>query len=114
MADTAISIAQPESYSEAKVVDRKPRWPPLWLLLGVVGFGVALYFTGSLTAAGWANFRIIFGSLILQAIPLVMMGAFVAAIIGTFAGVCLRPSVSSPRTTADPGCGNSRFCVPRV
>ncbi len=84
MADTAISIAQPKSHAETKELGRKPRLLQLWLLLGVVGFGVALYLTGSLTAAGLANFRIIFGSLLLQAIPLVMMGAFVAALIGAF------------------------------
>ena len=113
MADTVISIAQPESYSEAEVVDRKPRWLPLWLLLGVVGFGVALYFTGSLTAAGLANFRIIFGSLILQAIPLVMMGAFVAAIIGTFVPASAFARLSRlPEPLQIPAAGIAGFAFP--
>lgn len=84
MADTAISIAPPQAEVQAETAGRKAGRLPLWLLFAVLGFGLALYASGSLTAAALTNFRIIFGSLLLQAIPLVMMGAVVAALIGTF------------------------------
>jgi len=43
-----------------------------------------MYLTGSLNAGAAANFVVIFTSLLVGAVPLVMLGALVAAIIGTF------------------------------
>jgi uncharacterized protein len=114
MADTAISISPPQS--EALAPSAAPKATGrVWLLLavGVVGFGVALYATGSLTAAGLANFRIIFGSLLLQAIPLVMMGAFVAALIGTFVPASAFARLSRlPEPLQIPAAGIAGFAFP--
>jgi uncharacterized protein len=74
---------------------------------------VALFFSGSLTLAGLANFRIIFGSLILQAIPLVMMGAFVAALIGTFVPASAFARLSRlPEPLQIPAAGIAGFAFP--
>jgi uncharacterized membrane protein YraQ (UPF0718 family) len=45
---------------------------------------VVVALTGSFTPAAATNFAVVFGSLLVGAVPLVMLGAFVAAIIGTF------------------------------
>jgi uncharacterized membrane protein YraQ (UPF0718 family) len=114
MADTAISISPPQTEAHAPSAAPKATGR-VWLLLavGVVGFGVALYATGSLTAAGLTNFRIIFGSLLLQAIPLVMMGAFVAALIGTFVPASAFARLSRlPEPLQIPAAGIAGFAFP--
>ncbi|MBA2425897.1 MAG: permease [Actinobacteria bacterium] len=109
MADPTILIAPPQT----EVAERKTQWLPLRLSLAVLGFGLALYVTGSLTAAALANFRIIFGSLLLQAIPLVMMGAFVAALIGTFVPASAFARLSRlPEPLQIPAAGIAGFAFP--
>jgi uncharacterized membrane protein YraQ (UPF0718 family) len=112
MADTAISISQPQTELRTETAERARRLP-LLLALAAIGFGVAMYATGSLTAAGLANFRIIFGSLILQAIPLVMMGALVAALIGTFVPASAFARLSRlPEPLQIPAAGVAGFAFP--
>ena len=61
------------------------RVSPRVLVATLIGAAVLLaLLTGSFTPAAGANFMVVFGSLLIGAIPLVMLGAFVAAIIGTF------------------------------
>lgn len=50
----------------------------------LVGASLAMYLGGSLNAGAAANFLVIFTSLLVGAVPLVMLGALVAATIGTF------------------------------
>ena len=55
------------------------------LLAGLAAAALlALVASGSFTPAALSNFMVVFGSLLVGAVPLVMLGAFVAAIIGTF------------------------------
>ena len=82
MAERALSISPPAEIAKSAANDViRKRWA--WFSVAVT-FVVALAATGSFTGAAVSNFRIIFSSLLLQAVPLVMMGAFVAAVIGTF------------------------------
>lgn len=70
------------------VVGTRPSARRKQLALVLTAAGLALltvsYLAGALTQAAFSNFVVVFSSLLLQAIPLVMMGAFVAALIGTF------------------------------
>jgi hypothetical protein len=50
----------------------------------VVAALISAWFTGAFNTAGLANFMVVFSSLLIGAVPLVMLGAFVAACIGTF------------------------------
>jgi uncharacterized membrane protein YraQ (UPF0718 family) len=113
MADTAISIAPPQAEGQAPPTERAARRLALWLSLAVAGFGLALYATGWLTAAAVTNFRIIFSSLLLQAVPLVMMGAFVAALIGTFVPASAFARLSRlPEPLQIPAAGVAGFAFP--
>jgi len=85
MADAAVSVApstRSESGASSSPSSRRKVWA--WASLAVVALLPISYFAGALTRAALANFVVVFSSLLLQAVPLVMMGAFVAAIIGTF------------------------------
>lgn len=113
MADTAISAAPPSTEVPAPTATRKRRRVPLWLWLVVAGLGVALYAGGSLTGAALTNFRIIFSSLILQAVPLVMMGALVAAFIGVFVPASVFARLSRlPEPLQIPAAGVAGFAFP--
>ena len=81
MADVAVSL--PPSSSETAPRARH-KGAAVALIVGSLLFAGISYLFGALTAAAFSNFVVVFSSLLLQAIPLVMMGAFVAAIIGTF------------------------------
>lgn len=81
MADTAVSIPSSRSGTQTPLTSRKPA---LLLLGGIAGFLALAQLSGALNIAALSNFVVVFSSLLLQAIPLVMMGAFVAAVIGTF------------------------------
>lgn len=84
MADVAVSLP-PGPTSQAELArPSRPRFAAAALVLGSLAFAGVSYLFGALTAAAFSNFMVVFSSLLLQAIPLVMMGAFVAAIIGTF------------------------------
>ncbi|MBA2312633.1 MAG: permease [Actinobacteria bacterium] len=111
--DTAVSVAPPPTEVQIPADAPVARRPWLWLSLAAVGVGLAMYATGSLTTAGLANFRIIFGSLLLQAIPLVMMGAFVAALIGTFVPASAFARLSRlPEPLQIPAAGIAGFAFP--
>jgi uncharacterized protein len=84
MADTVVTRTQSHASPPAQKVDSQARRVSLWLFPAVAIAGVILFATGSLTRAALTNFVVVFSSLLLQAVPLVMMGAFVAALIGTF------------------------------
>lgn len=76
MADVALS---------PPVHRRSVRVTPSVLAFSILGFAALLVLvTGSFTPAAGANFMVVFISLLITAIPLVMLGAFVGAIIGTF------------------------------
>lgn len=113
MSDTAISIAPAQTEAPAPAGDHGVRRPALWLLSAICGFGLSLYLTGALTIAALTNFRIIFSSLLLQAIPLVMLGAFVAAIIGTFVPSSVFARLSRlPEPLQIPAAGLAGFAFP--
>lgn len=113
MADTAVSISPPQTHAQAAAPDRRTMRLSVWLTLAIVGFVLAMLVTGSLTAAGLTNFRIVFSSLILQAIPLVMMGAFVAALIGTFVPASAFARLSRlPEPLQIPAAGIAGFAFP--
>ena len=84
MADVAVSLPPSSSSQAGPARGSRHRFAAGALILGSVGFAGVSYLFGALTAAAFSNFMVVFTSLLLQAIPLVMMGAFVAAIIGTF------------------------------
>ncbi len=55
------------------------------LIAGLVGAAlISAWLTDAFNPAGLSNFMVVFSSLLIGAIPLVMLGAFVAACIGTF------------------------------
>ena len=66
------------------VRDRSARRTALGVVLALGAVAVAMSLTGSLNAGAGANFLVIFTSLLIGAVPLVMLGALVAAVIGTF------------------------------
>jgi uncharacterized membrane protein YraQ (UPF0718 family) len=112
MADSSIPLAPPRTELRA-AGGRQGVWRLWgWLSLAAIAL-VALYATDSLTAAALTNFRIIFGSLLLQAIPLVMMGAFVAALIGTFVPPSVFARLSRlPEALQIPGAAIAGFAFP--
>lgn len=83
MADVAVSLPSP-STSDNESARRARHRLALALVGGSLVFAGISYLLGGLTPAALSNFFVVFSSLMLQAIPLVMLGAFVAAIIGTF------------------------------
>jgi uncharacterized protein len=83
MAERTISIPSPPARIGKPAAGDRIRQTWAWFSVAVT-LVLALAATGSMTGAAVTNFRIIFSSLLLQAVPLVMMGAFVAALIGAF------------------------------
>lgn len=81
MADTAVSIPRSASDGPSAAVSRVRFLP--WVLAGVAVVAV-LFFSGFVRSSALANFMVIFSSLLIGAVPLVMMGALVAALIATF------------------------------
>jgi uncharacterized membrane protein YraQ (UPF0718 family) len=68
---------------------------------------------GAFTMAALANFIVVFSSLLLQAVPLVMMGAFVAAIIGTFVPASAFERIGRlPEPLQIPAAGLAGFAFP--
>ena len=113
MSDTAISIAPAQTGTPGPAADHHARRLSLWLALAVCGFGLGLYATDALTVAALTNFRIIFSSLLLQAVPLVMLGAFVAAIIGTFVPASIFARLSKlPEPLQIPAAGVAGLAFP--
>jgi uncharacterized membrane protein YraQ (UPF0718 family) len=83
MADGTLAIARAEGSVTPERAGRSALKSP-WVLAIVVALPLSLWIAGSLSAAALSNFMIVFSSLLMQAVPLVMMGALVAAVIGTF------------------------------
>ena len=77
MADVALPTAGASMRAHPK------RVRALVVAVIVVAFAGA-WATDAFNAAGLSNFMVVFSSLLIGAIPLVMLGAFVAACIGTF------------------------------
>ena len=77
MADVALPTAGPSIRAHPKRLRA--------LVAAVIAFALAsAWVTDAFNAAGLSNFMVVFSSLLIGAIPLVMLGAFVAACIGTF------------------------------
>ena len=55
-----------------------------WAVAAAAVLLTVSYFAGALTIGAASNFMVVFSSLLVGAVPLVMLGAFVAAVIGTF------------------------------
>ena len=70
---------------EARTATRpRLRLAPWLFVLAAAGLASIGVVTGSFTRAAGANFLVVFSSLLIGAVPLVMLGALVAAVIGTF------------------------------
>jgi uncharacterized membrane protein YraQ (UPF0718 family) len=112
MADSAVSVGRAEAQPAAQAASRAHRlWWLSLLALGVVGFGA--YVASSLTMAALSNFMVVFSSLLLQAVPLVMAGALVAALIGTFVPASVFEGLSRlPESVQIPAAGFAGFTFP--
>lgn len=82
MADAAVSLS-PTTATQSREQSSRRRLRT-FLFVAAAALLTVSYVAGALTPAAGTNFVVVFSSLLLQAVPLVMMGAFVAAIIGTF------------------------------
>ena len=58
-----------------------------FMSLALVGFGAALYVFEPTNVAGVQNFFLVFGSLLIEAIPFILLGALVSAVIEVFVPV---------------------------
>ena len=58
-----------------------------FMALALVGFGAALYVFDPANVAGVQNFFLVFGSLLIEAIPFILLGALVSAAIEVFVPV---------------------------
>jgi len=58
-----------------------------FMVLALVGFGAALYVFDPANVAGVQNFFLVFGSLLIEAIPFILLGAVVSAAIEVFVPV---------------------------
>jgi uncharacterized protein len=81
MADVAVA---PRGASTSATPESGARRIYLGVTTAIVLLTVLSYLSGSLNLGGLANFMVVFSSLLVGAVPLVMLGALVAATIGTF------------------------------
>lgn len=93
------------------------RSDPKRLVLLVAGLVVAgltsAWLTGAFNAAGLSNFMVVFSSLLIGAIPLVMLGAFVSACIGTFVPESAFARIGRlPEPLQIPAAGMAGFAFP--
>ena len=108
MADVA--LPQPTTGRSA---DRTARRTALWVVLTLVVAAAAMYVSGSFSSGAGANFLVIFTSLLVGAVPLVMLGALVAAIIGTFVPASAFERISRlPEPIQIPVAGLAGFAFP--
>lgn len=113
MADTAVSLDHPQAHIGSESNQPTTRNLSFWLLVGMLAVAVLFYTTGSLSRAALSNFVVVFSSLLLQAIPLVMMGAFVAAAIGTFVPASAFTQLARlPEPLQIPAAGLAGFAFP--
>ena len=103
-------VALPQPSIEAESAGRRAGAMVLVALLGV---GVAMYLGGSLNAGAAGNFAVIFTSLLVGAVPLVMLGALVAATIGTFVPASAFERIARlPEPVQIPVAGLAGFAFP--
>lgn len=77
------------------------------------GVAAVLWLTGSLSVGAAANFMVVFISLLVGAVPLVMLGALVAATIGTFVPATAFERISRlPEPLQIPVAGLAGFAFP--
>lgn len=113
MAEAIVTIDRPPSHDPSESAGPATRKSPLWVVVGALAAVLLFYVTGSLTRAALSNFVVVFSSLLLQAVPLVMMGAFVAAIIGTFVPASAFARLSRlPEPLQIPAAGLAGFAFP--
>jgi uncharacterized membrane protein YraQ (UPF0718 family) len=84
VADAAVSVAREQRQPSGERAAAEGRRSWFWALLGAATAVAVFYASGAFSRAALSNFVVVFSSLLLQAVPLVMMGAVVAATIGTF------------------------------
>ena len=107
MADVALPQIAP-----VEVPQRRGR-SALWVLTALAVAAVVLLVTGSLNLGAAANFMVVFSSLLVGAIPLVMLGALVAATIGTFVPASAFERISRlPEPLQIPVAGLAGFAFP--
>jgi uncharacterized membrane protein YraQ (UPF0718 family) len=106
MSDASVSI------STTHIRGRERYLAPLVVFaLGLTA--VIFYLSGSLNPAALSNFMVIFSSLLIGAVPLVMLGAFVAALIGTFVPDSMFQRVAKlPEALQIPAAGIAGFAFP--
>ena len=106
MADTAISVTAPRA-------SIRQRWVPVWVVGGIAVFAVGLALSDSFSLAGLSNFMVIFSSLLVGAVPLVVMGAFVGAAIATFVPASAFARIGRlPEALQVPAAGLAGFAFP--
>ena len=81
MADVAVA---PRGAATSATPKSRARRIYLGVAAAIVLLAGLSYLSGSLNLGGLANFMVVFSSLLVGAVPLVMLGALVAATIGTF------------------------------
>lgn len=80
---------------------------------GIVVIGVIAFLTGTFSFGALRNFFVIFASLLIGAVPLVMMGAFVGAVIGTFVPASAFARLGAlPEPLQIPAAGIAGFAFP--
>lgn len=113
MAEAIATIERPPSHDPSESVGTAARKTSYWVVGGVLAGALLFYATGSLTPAALSNFVVVFSSLLLQAVPLVMMGALVAAVIGTFVPASAFARLSRlPEALQIPAAGVAGFAFP--
>jgi uncharacterized membrane protein YraQ (UPF0718 family) len=106
MSDASVSINAPS-------VRGRGRYLPPLILLTIGSTGAIIYLSGSLNAAALSNFMVIFSSLLIGAVPLVMLGALVAALIGTFVPDSIFQRIAKlPEALQIPAAGIAGFAFP--
>jgi uncharacterized protein len=80
---------------------------------GLVAFGLALHFSGPERVAGLQNFMLIFNSLLLEAMPFILLGAIVSGIIEVFVPSSAFDRLTRlPRALQLPAAGVAGFAFP--
>jgi uncharacterized membrane protein YraQ (UPF0718 family) len=106
MSDASVSINAPSVRGPGRYL------PPL-ILVTLGSTGTIFYLSGSLNAAALSNFMVILSSLLIGAVPLVMLGALVAALIGTFVPDSIFQRIAKlPEALQIPAAGIAGFAFP--
>lgn len=85
----------------------------LWVMAAMAAAGATMWITGSFSIGAGANFMVVFSSLLVGAVPLVMLGAFVAAAIGTYVPASVFARIANlPEPLQIPVAGLAGFAFP--